>query len=123
MPDSHERFRRRRRIDSYHKIWFLLFMHQHSEQRLISREYIRQLIFPGAPMLDKEIGELLQAGLLTAAAELLRLDNAHEVRHELDALTLAFEVPTRRQELLRLLSRNPAVPVGPHSVASPGSGK
>ena len=99
---------RRRRIDSYHKIWFLLFMHQHSEQGLISREYIRQVTFADAPTLEEAIGELEQAGLITAAGELLSLDSAPDVRRELNAMALAFEDPTRRQELLRLLYRNPA---------------
>lgn len=108
LPYSLESFMRRRRIDSYHKIWFLLFMHQHSEQRLISREYIRQVTFADAPTLDEVIGELGQAGLLTAVGELLRLDDAAEVRRELDAMAVAFEDPSGRQELLRLLYRNPA---------------
>ncbi len=99
---------RQRRIDLYHKIWFLLFVHRHSKQRLISREYIRQVTFADAPTLEEVIGELEQAGLLTAAGELLRLDSAPEVRRELDAMALAFEDPTGRQELLRLLYRIPA---------------
>ena len=107
LPYSLENFMRRRRIDSYHKIWFLLFMHQHSEQRLISREYIRQVTFADAPTLDEVIGELGQAGLLTAVGELLRLDDAAEVRRELDAMAVAFEDPSGRQELLRLLYRHP----------------
>lgn len=102
---------RQRRIDSYHKIWFLLFMHQHAEQRLISREYIRQVTFADALTLDEVIGELRQAGLFTVAGEMLRLDEAPEVRRELDAMALVFEDPTGRQELLRLLYRHAAAPV------------
>ncbi len=102
---------RRRRIDSYHKIWFLLFVHQHSERRMISREYIRQVTFADAPTLDEVIGELGQVGLLTAAGELLRLDDAPEAQHELDAMALAFEDPIGRQELLGLLYRDRAAPL------------
>ncbi len=57
----------RRRIDKCHKIWFQLFMHQHDEQRLISREDIRQVTLADALTLDEVIGELRQAGLLTVA--------------------------------------------------------
>lgn len=123
LPDSLDRFMRQRRIDSYHKIWFLLFMHQHAEQRLISREYIRQVTFADAPTLDEVIGELRQAGLLTVAGEMLRLDEASEVRRELDAMALVFEDPTGRQELLRLLYGHAAAPVYWQRIDSTGGTK
>jgi len=55
------------------------------------------------------IGELLQAGMLTADGGLQRQDDAPAVLRELDAKALAFEDPIGRQELLRLLYRCPSV--------------
>ena len=49
--------------------------------------------------------------MLTAAAELPRLDDAPEVLRELDAMAHAFENPNGRQELLRLQYRSPAAAV------------
>ena len=108
LPDSLERFILRRRIDSYHKIWFLLFLHQHAEQRQINREYIRQVTFTDAPTLDEAIEELEEAGLSTAAGKVLNLEDAADVRCELDTMALVFEDPTGRQELLRRLYRHAA---------------
>lgn len=111
LPDSLERFILQRRIDSFHKIWFLLFLHQHSEQRQINREYIRQVTFTDAPTLDEVIEELEEAGLLTAAGDALSLEDAPDVRCELDVMALVFEDPTGRQELLRRLYRHAAMPL------------
>ncbi len=111
LPDSLERFMRLRRIDSYHKIWFLLLMHQHSEQRFVSREYVRQVSFADAPTLDEVIAELQHAGLLTGAGDLLSLDDAPELLRELDAMALVFADPIGRQELLRFPFRTPSAAV------------
>lgn len=59
---SLEQFIPNRKIDSFLKIWFLLFLHQHSQEDKISREYVRQVTFTDAPTLDEVIDELLDAG-------------------------------------------------------------
>lgn len=97
-------------------------MQQHAGQRPISREYIRQVTFADAPTLAEVIDELRQAGLVRATGELLRLDSTPEVRQALNALALAFEEPTQRQELLRLLHRNPAGQLWQRRFDSPGRG-
>ena len=100
LPDSLERFILHRRIDSFHKIWFLLFLYQRTERQQVNREYVRQVTFTDAPALDEVIEELQDAGQLTASGKQLHLDDAPVVRCELDALALVFEDPTVRQELL-----------------------
>ncbi len=111
LPVSLEQFMLHRRIDSFHKIWLLLFLHRQPDGHQISREYIRQVTFTDAPTLDEVIGELQDTGLLAAAGEALSLKYAPEVRCELDRMALIFEDPTGRQELLRKLYRHAAMPL------------
>lgn len=103
LTDSLEKFISHRRIDSYQKVWFLMFLHQHTSQQQLNREYVRRVTFTDTPALDEAIEELQEAGLLLANGELLRLDEAPDIRQELDALVVAFADPTARQELLRKL--------------------
>ncbi len=111
LPDSLEKFILHRRIDSFHKIWFLLFMHKHSQQDRINREYVRQVTFTDAPALDEVIEELKESGLLTSSNEVLRLEDTPEVRSDLDTMAHVFEDPSGRQELLRRLYRHASVPL------------
>ena len=120
LPDSLERFISHRRIDSFHKIWFHLFLHQHSMKHQINREYIRQVTFTDAPTLDEAIEELQDAGLLNCIGEVLSLDDAPDVRCQLDTMAHVFEDPSGRQALLRRLYRHAPVPLqdGPGNVTS-----
>ena len=111
LPDSLEQFRLHRRIDSFHKIWLLLFLHQQPYGHQINREYMRQVTFTDAPTLDEVIGELQDTGLLTASGEALSLGYAPEVRCELDRMALIYEDPTGQQFLLRKLYRYTATPL------------
>ena len=106
LPESLERFILHRRIDSFHKIWFLLFLHRHSNKHQISREYVRQVTFTDAPTLDEAIEELEDVGLLSCTGEVLSLDDAPDVRCQLDTMAHYFEDPTGRQELLRRLYKH-----------------
>ena len=94
LPESLERFILHRRIDSFHKIWFLLFLHRHSNKHQISREYVRQVTFTDAPTLDEAIEELEDVGLLSCTGEVLSLDDAPDVRCQLDTMAHYFEDPT-----------------------------
>ncbi len=111
LPDSLEKFILHRRIDSFHKIWFLLFMHKHSQRDRINREFVRQVTFTDAPTLDELIEELKESGLLTSSNEVLRLEDSPEVRTDLDTMAHVFEDPSGRQELLQRLYRHASVPL------------
>ncbi len=100
-----------RRIGSFHKIWFLQFLHRHSNKHQINREYVRQVTFTDGPSLDEAIEELRDTGLLTCTGEVLSLDDAPEVRCQLDTIEHYFEDPTGRQELLRRLYKHATVPL------------
>lgn len=106
LPASLEEFILHRKIDSFHKIWFLLFLHQHTQEDRINREYVRQVTFTDAPALDEVIDELQDAGLLISTGEALSLRDAPELRSDLDTMADVFEDPAGRQELLRRLYRH-----------------
>ena len=80
-----------------------MFLHQHSMKHQINREYIRQATFTDAPTLDEVIEELQDAGLLNCIGEVLSLDDAADVRCQLDTMAHVFEDPSGRQALLRRL--------------------
>ena len=111
LPESLERFILHRRIDSFHKVWFLLFLHRHSNKHQINREYVRQVTFTDAPTLDEAIEEFEDVGLLSCTGEVLSLDDAPDVRCQLDTMAHYFEDPTGRQELLRRLYKHATVPL------------
>ena len=110
LPASLERFIIHRRIDSFHKLWFLLFLHQRSNENRVNREYVRQVTFADAPTLDEVIDELQNAGLLKTRGESLSIVDDQEVRSDLDRMASVFEDPPGRQELLRRLYRHATVP-------------
>ena len=120
LPDSPARFISHRRIDPFHKIWFLLFLQQHAMKHQINQEYIRQVTFTDAPTVDEAIKELQDAGLLSSIGEVLSLDDAAEVRCQLDTVAHVFEDPSGRQALLRRLYWHAPVPLqdGPGKVTS-----
>ncbi len=111
LPASLERFILQRKIDSFHKIWFLLFLHQHAHEDKTHRDYARQVSFADAPTLDEVIEELQDAGLPMATGEALSLRDAPEVRSKLETMAHVFEDPTGRQELLRRPYMHAAVPM------------
>ncbi len=79
LPASLERFILQRKIDSFHKIWCLLFLHQHSADYKFSRDNVRQVTFTDAPTLDEAVDDLHDAGLLVSTGEALSL-NCHPCR-------------------------------------------
>ena len=109
LPTSLERFIVHRRIDSFHKLWFLLFLHQRSNENRVNREYLRQVTFADDPTLDEVIDELQNAGLLKTRGESLSIVDDQEVRSDLDRMASVFEDPWGRQELLRRLYRHAGV--------------
>ena len=111
LPASLERFMLLRQIDSFHKVWLLLFFHQRSHEDGINREYLRQVTFADAQTLNEAVDELQDAGLLIATGEALSLRDALEVRSDLDTMARVFEDPLGRQDLLRRLYRRASVPV------------
>jgi len=111
LPASLERIILQRKIDSFQKIWFFLFLHQRSGDDKIDRDYVRQVTFADAPALDEVINELRDAGLLTSTGEALGLRDSSEIHTDLDTMAHVLGDPTGRQELWRRLYRRAGVPL------------
>lgn len=99
------------KIDSFHKIWFLLVLHQHSDEDRINREDVRRVTIADGPTLDEAVEELQDAGLLISNGKDTSLRDAPEVRSDLDTMAHAIEDPRGRQELFRRQFRHAAVPI------------
>ena len=95
-------------IDSFNKVWFLLFLWQRSE-RSINRAFARMATFSDERTLDEIIGELENAGLLTVQGEQCALRQESEIETGLNAMLSAYEDPVARQQLLTRLYRRTAL--------------
>ena len=101
-------FLHQHQIDSFNKVWFLLFLWQRSEQS-ISRSFARMATFSDERTLDEIIGELENAGLLTVQDEKCTLRRESEIEMGLSAMLRAYEDPIARQQLLSRLYRRTTV--------------
>jgi len=98
----------RRRIDSFHKVWFLLFLWQRSEHS-VNRFFARALTFSDEPTLDEIIDELSNAGLLRMQDDECILRQGAEINAGLASMQATFEDPIARQHLLNCLYQQPPV--------------
>lgn len=100
-------FLTRHRIDSFGKVWFLLFLWQR-EGHAISRSLAPLATFSDAVTLDETIGELEDAGLLLRQEGRCVLRTDAGIERDLAALQTVYEDPlTRRQLLSRLYQPAP----------------
>lgn len=109
LGEGLNRFLVDRRIDSFHKVWFLLFLWQRTDSRSINREFARAVTFSDDPTLDEIIEELEHAGLLHVQNGQCSLRQGNEIDAGLTALLQTFEDPLARQQLLCRLYRRTAV--------------
>jgi hypothetical protein len=100
MSDVIASFIRVKHIDSFQKLCFLLFLHQHPELTGTSREFSERLYFGDVPLLEEIIADLQMVGLVDCVENGYKLHNGPDVRSCLQYLTGAFEDPLARQEIL-----------------------
>jgi hypothetical protein len=100
MIDAVTGFIQARQIDSFQKLCFLLFLHQHPGASGTSQEFASRLYFGNTPLLERIIIDLCLAGLLDCEAGRFRLRNDPDVRSYLQCLASAFEDPLTRQRIL-----------------------
>lgn len=97
-------FLRQHQIDSFNKVWFLLFLWQRSEHS-INRAFARMATFSDERTLDEIIGELESVGLLTLQDGKCALRRESAIEMGIRAMLTAYEDPIARQQLLSRLYR------------------
>ncbi|MCB0116759.1 MAG: hypothetical protein R2873_28970 [Caldilineaceae bacterium] len=105
MNEVLTRFIEEKRIDSFQKVSFLLFLYQHAVRNEVTHEFARQLNFAGDPVLEEVVNELTSSGLLQQRSGRYILQNEPEIREGLAHLVAAYEDPMARQALLGQLYR------------------
>lgn len=100
MLDGVINYLRAKRIDSFQKLRFLLFLHQHPHIKGTIQEFSESLYLGDIPLLTGIIRDLQQVGLVARIGNRYSLHNKSEVRLNLQRLAEVFEDPISRQELL-----------------------
>ena len=87
-------------IDSFQKLQFLLFLHQHPQMKGTHKEFAEQLYWGDITLLTKIIIDLQFAGLIEQVGQRYKLRNEPGNRFYLQKLARTFENPLARQELI-----------------------
>jgi hypothetical protein len=87
-------------IDTFPKLHFLLFLHQHPNMKGTSQEFGQRLYFGHTPLMDEMISELYSAGLIERIENCYQLSHDPEVLSCLQCLAGAFESPLTRYQIL-----------------------
>ncbi len=107
MSDRVTDFVRARRIDSFQKLRFLLFLHQHPDLNGTSQQFAEYLFLGDTRLLEQMIRDLQQVGLVECLGNHCRLHNQPEVKSCLQCLARAFEDPLARQKMLDQVRTGP----------------
>ncbi len=105
LDENLSRFLAQRQIDSFSKVWFLLFLWQRSEEA-INRDFARIATFSDERTLDEIIEELADVGLITVGDGTCALRRETEIEVGLHAMLSTYEDPVARQQLLGRLYRH-----------------
>lgn len=87
-------------IDSFQKLQFLLFLHQHPHLKGTRREFAEQLYWRDITLLTKIIIDLQFVGLIEQVGKQYKLRNEPGNMFYLQKLARTFENPLARQELI-----------------------
>lgn len=93
-------FLRKKNINSFQKLRFLLFLQQHPDFQGTAQDYAHHLHLGSSLLLNDIIHELQYVGLLVNSKGRWRLTDEAEVREALHHLARIFENPITRQEIL-----------------------
>ena len=100
MLDGITNYLRAKRIDSFQKLRFLLFLHQHPHLKGTVQEFSEKLYLGDIPLLTGIVKDLQQVGLVACIGNRYTLHNKSEIKSNLQYLAELFEDPITRQELL-----------------------
>lgn len=93
-------FIRSKRIDSFQKLVFLLFLHKNPEAKGNSQYFAEKMFLGNVSLIEKIIAEFKEKGLMTSSDQHHFLQDTPEIRASLQHLQQLFEQPTTRQSLL-----------------------
>ncbi len=88
------------KIDSWHKLYLLLWLYEHRNARLSCEELAQRLYLGDLRMVREMLGELRAAGFLTDDHGRCALAESPEILACLDTLHRAFTDPLARQALI-----------------------
>lgn len=100
-------FIRARRIDSFQKLRFLLFLHRHPDLSETNHKFAEHLYLGDIRLLEQIIRDLQKVGLVDCEENRCRLHNQPEVSSCLQCLAKAFEDPLARQTILDQVRGSP----------------
>lgn len=93
-------FIRSKRIDSFQKLVFLLFLHKNPEAKGTSQYFAEKMFLGNVTLIEKMIADFKEKGLMGSADQHHFLQDTPEVRTSLQQLHQLFEQPITRQSLL-----------------------
>lgn len=106
MNDIADNFIRARRIDSFQKLRFILFLHQHPDLAETCQGFAHQLYLGDCPLVDEIISDLCRTGIVDCVGGRFKLHNDPDIRSCLRCLAQAFENPLTRQRILDQVQQN-----------------
>ena len=108
MNEKATQFIRAKQIDSFQKLRFLLFIHQHPTLTGTIQDFGSQLYLGNIPMLENIVADLCGAGLLDCVGNRFKLHSDPDVNSCLECLNKVFEDPLARQRILdQVISAQP----------------
>ena len=93
-------FIRAKRIDSFQKLYVLLFLHQHPTLVGTSQQFANKLYLGHLPLVKEILDDLHRVGLVDGIGRRYKLCNDSEVGAYLQFLAEALKDPLARQKIL-----------------------
>lgn len=103
MPEFLMNFVHNKKINSFQKLSFLLFLYQHPGFSGTSEQFAEQLYLGDVTLMDRIIEELFAVGLLECANRRCRLRDDQSLKLSLYNLNQAYSDPLVRQKLLNVV--------------------
>ena len=108
MDERLANFIRVKRIDTFQKLRFLLFLQQHPDIKGTPQEFAERLYLGDVPLLEEIIIDLQKVGLVECVADHCILRDESDDIFCLGCLARVFEDPLARQKLLEQVGHNPS---------------
>lgn len=93
-------FIRNKRIDSFQKLVFLLFLHQNPQAKGNSQYFAEKMFLGNVTLIEAMIADFKEKGIMASSDQHHFLQDTPELRAALHHLHQLFEAPITRQSLL-----------------------